>query len=49
MPKKGCTQLREAAVRATRHLDSTMGFHVKRINGVATRHVEAIVLGSAEE
>jgi hypothetical protein len=29
-------------------LTRAVGFHVKCINGVATRHVEAIVLGSAE-
>ena len=32
MPKKGRTQFREAAVRATRHLDRAMGFHVKRVD-----------------
>ena len=32
----------------TLSLNSTVCFHVKCINGVATRHVEAIVLRSAE-
>src|ERR1700712_1000953 len=30
------------------YLHRAMGFHVKRVDGMATRHIEAVVLGSAE-